>query len=177
MTNPRSGDDGSTTNPAVPDWLRDLIAVAFVVLFVAFVVVLVFNINSADTTWGRYLVIFNVVQAFAAAGGGILLGTTIKTQQVKNAQDNEKAANERANEKQQRGLTLRNAIQSSLQRSKDSPSRLFRPSRPVRQQANHAYVEEAQAEQATHWVVARSEATDVDPELEGLAKLAADLFG
>ncbi len=179
MKNPESSATGNTTKPRVPDWLKNLIALVFVILFLAFVAVLVFNINSADKEWGRYLVIFNIVQAFAAAGGGALLGTTIKTQAIKNAQDNEKAAKDKANEIQEKGVTLRDAIQSALRRSESSPSKLFVPSRPVRSQQSGEtmmYVVDTRAQQPTHWVVQTNETKNVDPELEGLAQLAADLF-
>lgn len=162
----------------MPDWLRNLIALVFVILFLAFVGILAFNISSADKEWGRYLVIFNIVQAFAAAGGGVLLGRTINAQEIKNAQDNEKAANDKANEIQQKGVTLRDAIQSAQQRSATSPSKLFWPSRAVRPQQTGEtmmYVADAHAPQ-THWVVQENETTNVDPELKDLAQLAANLF-
>ena len=59
MANPESPGNGSTILPSVPDWLKNFIAVVFLILFLAFVGVLVFNINSADKEWGRYLVIFD----------------------------------------------------------------------------------------------------------------------
>jgi hypothetical protein len=179
MTNPVSQDNGSVTKPTVPDWLKNLIAVVFVILFLAFLGVLVFNINSEDKEWGRYLVIFNVVQAFAAAGGGVLLGTTIKSQEVKNAQDKEKAADDKAGEIHQKGMALRDAIHSALERSTSSPSKLFQPSRPVRPQRTGdttMYVTDMQVQRPTHWVVEESETTEVDPELIGLEQLASNLF-
>lgn len=180
MTNPVNQGNGSVTKPTVPDWLKNLIAVVFVILFLALVGVLVFNVNSADKEWGRYLVIFNVVQAFAAAGGGVLLGTTIKSQEVKNAQDKEKAADDKASELHQKGVALRDAIHSALQRSTNSPSKLFEPSRPVRPQETGettTYVADMQGQRPTHWVVEENETKEVDPELSGLAQLASNLFG
>ena len=179
MANPVSQGNGSMTKPTVPNWLKNLIALVFVILFLAFVGVLVFNIHSADKEWARYLVIFNVVQAFAAAGVGVLLGTTIKSQEVKNAQDKEKAADDKANEIHQKGMALRDAIHSALQRSTSSPSKLFQPSRPVRPQRtgeNTMYVADIQVQRPTLWVVEESETKEVDPELSGLAQLASDLF-
>lgn len=123
--------------------------------------------------------IFNVVQAFAAAGGGVLLGTTIKTQEVKNAQDKAKAANDRRSETLQRGVTLRDATKLALQRSTSSPSKLFWPSRAVRPERKgeaEMFVAETKAELQTHWVVSADETKEVDPELSGLAQLAANLF-
>ncbi len=178
MTTPVTPNNQSATQPAVPDWLKNLSAVVFVILFLIFVGLLVSNINSDDKTWGRYLVLFNVVQAFAAAAGGVLLGTTIKSQEVKNAQDKEKAANDKASEVHQRGTALRDAIQSALQRSTDCPTRLFQPSRQVRPQRSgdtELYVADAQF-QPTHWVVKEDETQQVDPELTGLAQLASNLF-
>jgi hypothetical protein len=179
MENLESQGNGSMTKPTVPDWLKNLIALVFVILFLAFVWVLVLNINSADKEWGRYLVIFNVVQTFAAAGGGVLLGTTIKSQEVKNAQDKEKAADGKASEIHQKGVALRDAIHSALQRSTSSPSKLFQPSRPVRPQRTGettVYVADMQVQQPRHWVVEENETKEVDPELSGLAQLASNLF-
>jgi len=179
VANPESPAERGATKPTVPDWLKNLIALVFVVLFLGFVGVLILNIGSADKEWGRYLVIFNVVQAFAAAGGGVLLGTTIKAQEVKNAQDKEKASNDKASEIGQKGLTLRDAIQSALQRSTSSPSRLFSPARAVKPQRigeTTMYVADMQVQKPTHWVVEENETKDVDPELAGLAQLAANLF-
>jgi hypothetical protein len=170
----------STPKATVPDWLKNLIAVVFVVLFLVFVGVLAFNVSSADREWGHYLVIFNVVQAFAAAGGGVLLGTTIKAQQVQNAQDKEKTANDKASEMQQRGVTLRNAIQLAAQQSTNSPKKLFSPRRAVRPQQTGEtvmYVADVEGESATHWLVDKNETEEVDPELTRLEKLAKDLFG
>jgi hypothetical protein len=170
----------STPKATVPDWLKNLIAVVFVVLFLVFVGILTFNVSSADREWGHYLVIFNVVQAFAAAGGGVLLGTTIKAQQVQNAQDKEKAANDKASERQQKGVTLRNAIRLAVQQSTSSPKKLFFPLRAVRPQQSgetKMYITDVEAESATHWLVDKNETEEVDPELTRLEKLAEDLFG
>lgn len=179
MSNSNGSADGKTPRSTVPDLLKNVIAVVFVILFLVFVVVLAFNINSQDNVWGRYLVIFNIVQAFATAGGGVLLGTTIKTQEAKNAQVKENAANEKASDTYEKGVTLRHAIQDALDRSTSSPSKLFFPSRAVRPERTGQtmmFVDETEARPQTHWVVSANETKEVDPELVGLARLATDLF-
>jgi hypothetical protein len=179
MPNSNGSADGKTPRSTVPDLLKNVIAVVFVILFLVFVVVLAFNINSEDKLWGRYLVIFNIVQAFAAAGGGVLLGTTIKTQEVNIAQVKENTANKRASDTYKDGVTLRHAIEDALNRSTSSPSKLFLPSRAVRPQRTGEtmmFVDETEAKPPTHWVVSANETKEVDPELAGLARIAADLF-
>jgi len=153
-------------------WLKNSIAVLFVGIFIVFLLVMISNIRSADQEWARYLVLFNVVQAFATTCLGFLLGATLKKEQTVNARDREKAATKD-------GAALRNAIQVALERSRASPTKAFRLSRPVRPQQTGetiAYVADAPAHRPTYWVVHENEAEGVDSELAGLAQLATNLF-
>jgi len=156
---------------SVPDWLRDSTAILIMLAFALLVVVMVLNIGAQDTTWSRYLTILNVVQAFAAAAAGILLGTTIKTAQAKTAQiDARHAKNNLA--------TLANALTRGALTSRQSAGKWFMQTHPVRAQRagmDITYVADSVGSAPTHWVATKDALSEVDPQLESLAALAQDL--
>jgi hypothetical protein len=158
----------TATKTVIPDWLRDGVAVVILGAFAIYLVVMILNIGATDPAWSRYMTILNVIQAFAAAAGGILLGTTIKTAQVKTAENEAQHAKKDLK-------SLSQLVQTSFDASRESPGKWFNPTLPVRPRQEgdqRTYIADVSAPTPTHWVVSKDEAEEVDPQFKALVAYA-----
>lgn len=166
-----NGGNASGAKGSIPILLREWTAGLILIVFALYLVIMIANIGTQDSTWGRYLTILTALQAFAATAGGVLLGATIKTEQVKTAQADAKNARNNLS-------SVANAAQRSAAESRQSRSKWFTPTRAVRQlkeEAVEQYVVDESRAEPTHWVVSTEDTKEVDPRLDELAALAHDL--
>lgn len=68
------------------------VAVAVIVVWLAFLVWLVVEVKSTEVTWSRLLVVLGSVEAVAFAAAGALFGTTVQRQRVQDEKERADAA-------------------------------------------------------------------------------------
>src|SRR5262245_3036664 len=79
-----------------------IVAVGAILVWVAFLIVMVFAADGTDLRWTRLSYVFGSVEAIAFAAAGALFGVTVQREQVKKAEEKAEANQVDANN----GLTL-----------------------------------------------------------------------
>lgn len=104
-----SGSPQKLSGPAL--W----VAIFALLVWLAFSIVLLFNISKSDTDWTRITWIFGSIQSVAFAAAGALFGTAVQQQNVNNAQQQAASAKQTADQLRDsaaNGRALAAAVQS-----------------------------------------------------------------
>jgi hypothetical protein len=90
-------------------------AIVALVVWVAFSIILVFNVGKNETEWTRIAWVFGSIQSVAFAAAGALFGTAVQQQNVSSAQNEAAAAKDDANQQREtamKGRALATVIQA-----------------------------------------------------------------
>lgn len=91
------------------------VAIFALVVWVAFSIVLLFNIGKTETEWTRIAWVFGSIQAVAFAAAGALFGTAVQQQNVNNAQQDATTAKKDADQQREaatKGRALAAVVQA-----------------------------------------------------------------
>lgn len=87
----------SGTRPGAPlTGVASAVAVAVIAVWLGFVVWLLVEVNTAEITWSRLLVVLGSVEAVAFAAAGALFGTSVQRQRTEDQRARADAAESRA---------------------------------------------------------------------------------
>jgi hypothetical protein len=105
-----------------------VVAIVAVLIWVAFVVVMLLASDSGDMTWTRLTFLFASVEAIAFAAAGALFGVSVQRERVKTAEEKADVhAREAANG---RALAAVNLADEAATPDQDPASQSFSPGRP-----------------------------------------------
>jgi hypothetical protein len=97
------------------------VAIFAVVVWVAFSIVLLFNVSKSETEWTRIAWVFGSIQSVAFAAAGALFGTAVQQQNVSSAQQEAATAKKDADQQRETAIKGR-ALAAVVQAEGATPS-------------------------------------------------------
>jgi hypothetical protein len=97
------------------------VAIVTLVVWVAFSIVLLFNIGKTETEWTRIAWVFGSIQSVAFAAAGALFGTAVQQQNVSSAQQEATTAKKDADQQRETAIKGR-ALATVVQAEGTTPS-------------------------------------------------------
>lgn len=86
-TTPANTHTTTTQTSTGPRWLATIVAIAAVIGYMAFILILYQQVDSAEPDWSRRIVLFTGVEAVAFAAAGWLFGKEVNRSAVDAAKD------------------------------------------------------------------------------------------